>query len=179
MDSPDVAESAVVSRMAKRSLEQDLRREDPAPQRTPEEEFLLRVARERPLVPAEGAINGEPVVASCAGGNDQCRTVVVTSPARRLAEMWQVCANGEIALERQAEPTPAPPNDPGLQTTRQMVIFEAHARREAALNYGEFVVSAKSAGQPDAKGCTLVRCAVSWQGIVLDLRDEHVCSPNE
>jgi hypothetical protein len=139
----------------------------------------LRVAKERPTVPVEGSINGEPVVATCVGGNDQCRTVAVTSPARALAEIWQVCANGQIALERPAEPTPPLPNDPGLQTARQIVVFEAHSRGQATLPYGELLVSAKSTGQPDAKGCTIVRCAVNWQGMVLDMRDEHVCSPSE
>lgn len=150
-----------------------------APQRSPEEEALLGVARERPFVPVESRVNGQPAVMSFVGGDDRCRTVAITYPARRVAELWRACADGRFALDREAEAIPDLPDDPGLQAARQATTHWAYVNGRADAAYGEVMIRAQSSGQPDRNGCMTIRNAVTWNGVAIGMMDETVCTPPE
>ena len=151
--------------------------EAPAPrQLSPEEESLIGVARERPFVPIEIGVNGESAVLSFVGGDEQCRTVAVTYPARRVAELWRVCAEGGYALDRDAEPIPELPADPALVAARQAASHLAYQNGRADSAFGELVVRAQSSGAPDQNGCMAVRNAVTWNGITIAMADETICA---
>ncbi len=144
----------------------------------PEEQFLLRVAVERPAVPLDGSINGEPVLAGFIGGDTQCSRLAVSYPARRVSEIWRVCADRQFILERKAEPTPTVPDDPALEPSRLMAVRSAYYEGRATFPYGPMTISAQANGQPDARGCMLVRSALSWQGIPMATADETICAPS-
>jgi hypothetical protein len=150
------------------------------PQRSPEEEALIAVARERPFLPVEARVGGQAVVMNFVGGDDRCRTVAVTYPARRVAELWRVCSDGQYTLDREAEAIPDLPNDPGLQAARQAAAHWAYAnngRGDSA--YGELMIRAQASGQKDQNGCMVVRNAVTWNGITIGVNDDTVCSTPE
>lgn len=149
----------------------------PEPGLNPEELFLLRVAAERPAVPLDGSINGETAVANYSSGDNQCSRVAITYPERRVSEIWRVCADRQFILERKAEPTPTVPDDPGLEATRRIAVHSAYNDGHASVPFGPFTVSAQSAGPSDARGCMLIRSALSWHGIAMATHDETICSP--
>jgi hypothetical protein len=149
------------------------------PQLSPEEETLLGVARERPFVPVESRVGGQPAVMNFVGGDEQCRTVAVTYPARRVAELWRVCADGQFALDREAEAIPDLPEDPGLRAARQATMHWAFANGRADSTYGELIIRAQSSGQRDQNGCTVIRSAVTWNGVTIGMSDETICLGSE
>jgi len=151
----------------------------PAPQRTAEEEALVGVARERPFLPVEASVDGQAVVMNFVGGDDRCRTVAVTYPARRVAELWRVCSDGQYTLDREAEAIPDLPNDPGLQAARQAAAHWAYANGRADSSYGELMVRAQASGQKDQNGCMVVRNAVTWNGVTIGMNDDILCSAPE
>jgi hypothetical protein len=160
--------------------EREPRTEQPSTRtpRTPEEETLLAVARDRPFVPVDSRVGGQPVVMSFAGGDDRCRTVAVTYTAQLVAELWRVCADGQVTLDREAEPIPVA-NDPGLLAARQSAVHMAYANSRALSQFGELTIRAQSSGSPDANGCMAIRSAVSWNGITVGMADETICSAGE
>lgn len=149
------------------------------PAQNPEEQFLLRVAAERPVVPLDGSVNGEAAVVNYVSGDTQCSRLAITYPERRVSELWRVCADRQFVLERKAEPTPTVPDDPGLEATRRIAVHSAYNDGHASVDYGPFTVSAQSGGPPDARGCMFIRSALSWQGIAMATNDETICSPPE
>jgi len=149
------------------------------PQLSPEEETLLGVAHERPFVPVESRVGGQPAVMNFVGGDEQCRTVAVTYPARRVAELWRVCADGQFALDREAEAIPDLPEDPGLRAARQATVHWAFANGRADSSYGELMIRAQSSGQRDQNGCTVIRSAVTWNGVTIGMSDETICPGGE
>lgn len=143
----------------------------------PEEQFLMRVASERPAVPLDGSVSGEAVLANFVNGDTRCSRLAISYLARRVSEIWRVCADREFTLERKAEPTPAVPDDPGLEPSRLMAVHSAYNGGRATVPYGPLTISAQSGGLPDARGCMLIRSALSWQGIPMAITDETICLP--
>lgn len=157
--------------------------ENPEPRRqiepplNPEEQFLLRVAAERPAVPLDGSVNGEPALVNFVSGDPQCSSLAITYPVRRVSEIWRVCADRRFVLERKAEPTPLVPEDPLIEPTRLMAVHSAYDAGHASIAYGSLTISAQAAGSPDARGCVLIRSALSWQGIPMATSDDIICQP--
>ncbi len=155
--------------------------ESPQPRRTiepplnPEEQFLLRVAAERPAVPLDGSVNGEAALVNFVRGDAQCSTLAITYPLRRVSEIWRVCADRQFVLERKAEPTPLVPEDAGIEPTRLMAVHTAYHDGRASVDYGSLTVRAQSAGTPDARGCVMIRSALSWHGIPMATSDDTIC----
>jgi hypothetical protein len=144
-----------------------------------EEQFLLRVAWDRPAVPLDGTINGEPAVVGYIGGEQGCSRLGVTYPGRRVSEVWRVCADRQFTVDRKAEPTPSVPDDPGVEASRMFAIQSAYQEGRASMQFGPWSISAQSGGLPDARGCVLIRSALSWQGLPVATRDETICRPVE
>jgi len=159
-----------------RRVPQDPLHVDPATL-NPEEQFLLRVAWDRPAVPLDGTINGEPAVAGYISGDQGCSQVGVTYPGRRVSEIWRVCADRQFMLERKAEPTPGVPDDPGLEANRMFAVHTAYNEGRASVSYGPMLIGAQTSGAPDPRGCVLIRSALTWQGIPMATRDETICRP--
>lgn len=140
-----------------------------------EERFMLRIAWDRPQVPLDGTINGEPVVVGYIAGEEGCSHLGVTYPVRRVSEIWRVCADRQFLLERKAEPTPGIPDDPGLEAHRMFAVQSAYNEGRASVPFGPMVIGAQAGDPPDARGCRLIRSALSWQGIPVATRDETIC----
>ncbi|MCU0735260.1 MAG: hypothetical protein MUF20_07020 [Methylotetracoccus sp.] len=152
-------------------------RRDIEPPPNPEEQFLMRVASERPAVPLDGLVNGEAAVVNFVSGDQQCSTLAITYPARRVSEIWRVCADRQFVLTRRAEPTPVVPDDAGIEPARLMAVHSAYHEGRASVPYGPLTISAQSAGSPDERGCVMIRSALSWQGIPMAMTDETICLP--
>ncbi len=137
----------------------------------------MRVASERPAVPLDGLVNGEAAVVNFVSGDQQCSTLAITYPARRVSEIWRVCADRQFVLTRRAEPTPVVPDDAGIEPARLMAVHSAYHEGRASVPYGPLTISAQSAGSPDERGCVMIRSALSWQGIPMAMTDETICLP--
>ncbi|MFO1417884.1 MAG: hypothetical protein U1E83_04380 [Methylotetracoccus sp.] len=151
----------------------------PEPQFTPDEEFLLRVAREHPIIPVEGTINGELVVANVVNSDAVCALIAVSSPARSFSEIWRVCQKGPIELHRGAEPLPPIPRGAELDAAQQMTVNMAYEGGEAAMPLGDYRITARTMTPKDERGCALVRSALLWRGIALDIKDVAACQQPE
>lgn len=144
-----------------------------APPSGPMEMFAVQVAKQRLVGPMDSIVSNWRLRGLYAGRIGDCDSVMIENLTLRHSQHYRVCGGQVIPFTGVA---PSFPNDSEAQWVLSSVSRAGYLNGTASQQWGAYMIQARTAGPIRADRCANVQTTVTYEGMLVDQRNELICN---